>query len=442
MKVLETHYPALDSDSISAIVDKCGIDLSKDLVNANDHGVSDALHEVVDLYGKAQKKRASSVKRAVSSYCAKAREKALAPLEKDVRMPRSINYLERYGALLGIDNRRDVLRGLESTIDLADQIIQDANGVDVSAALVESASRYVDSIMALCAIRVPEAGRDGESQESLKADLVGLSPDELVAASAIHQAFSESLEQVSKSGHFSQELEALQVDGIDFERQLQIAIYAGAEAAESFSRAQALDVAGETCNFERPLDFDDDAVCKAAVDFDAVRDLAAEVRISFNTFSEVVKDNGLFAAFAGENSYGSCNGFHYESWWDDLCFDEYMGKIPGRSTYEDIPTFIEEDEGGDSLETAVSRMREFNKVRYWGLLDDDFQQHVDAFWYGFKKLMLAVNGLFELDLGSFKKYCADVDKAAQSRAYELGLRMDSAQVEGFAGAVKEQREKL
>lgn len=115
---------------------------------------------------------------------------------------------------------------------------------------------------------------------------------------------------------------------------------------------------------------------------------------------------------------------------DDL-FDEYFGEKPGRDVYDDIPTGVEEDEGGDTLERVIERMRKFNGQKYWGLLDDDFSQHVDVFWYGFKKLMENVNGLFELDSRAFGKYCSQVSRTAQESAGELGERMDESQLIAF-----------
>ncbi len=53
-----------------------------------------------------------------------------------------------------------------------------------------------------------------------------------------------------------------------------------------------------------------------------------------------------------------------------------------------FPELVDEAsaEGGDSLEVAVVRMREFNGRRYDGVLDEDPARHVNAFWYGLKKL--------------------------------------------------------
>ena len=41
---------------------------------------------------------------------------------------------------------------------------------------------------------------------------------------------------------------------------------------------------------------------------------------------------------------------------------------------------------------------------------DDITLHIDAFWYGFAKLMQNVNGLYRLDMSGFNEYCEGVVK--------------------------------
>ena len=82
-------------------------------------------------------------------------------------------------------------------------------------------------------------------------------------------------------------------------------------------------------------------------------------------------------------------------------------------------------------------MRSFNEQKYWGMLDDDFQVHVDAFWYGFKKLMVNVNGLFEVDLRAFGNYYDKMRAAAKGKAKTLGMQMDPYQAERFCKEVGE-----
>ena len=47
-------------------------------------------------------------------------------------------------------------------------------------------------------------------------------------------------------------------------------------------------------------------------------ELVELVRASFKTFSQVVRDNGLFAAFSEEGSYSSCSGYIIDTWWTDM----------------------------------------------------------------------------------------------------------------------------
>lgn len=170
-------------------------------------------------------------------------------------------------------------------------------------------------------------------------------------------------------------------------------------------------------------------------------ELVELVRVSFKTFSQVVRDNGLFAAFSEEGSYGSCSGYVIDAWWTDMIEDGYIGLKPGEGEYGDIATDACEDKGGDSLERTIERMHAFNKERYWGMLDDDFSQHVNAFWYGFKKLMENTNALFKVDSQAFSAYLDAVRDQATSAAASLCSRMDHSQVSEFCNEIKKRRQK-
>jgi len=169
-------------------------------------------------------------------------------------------------------------------------------------------------------------------------------------------------------------------------------------------------------------------------------ELVELVRTSFKTFSQVVRDNGLFAAFSEEGSYGSCSGYVFDAWWNDDLEDEYIGLKPGEGKYGDIATDVCEDKGGDSLERTIERMRTFNKQRYWGMFDDDFSQHVNAFWYGFKKLMQNTNSLFKVDMQAFNTYLDAVRDQAKSAA-SFCSRMDHSQVSEFCNEIKKREKK-
>ncbi len=71
-------------------------------------------------------------------------------------------------------------------------------------------------------------------------------------------------------------------------------------------------------------------------------------------------------------------------------------------------------------------------------LDDDFDGHIEAFWYGFKKLMENVNGLYRMNPSAFNQYCNDLAEDAKQATLEAGAAsMDAHQVDEFCKAIEE-----
>lgn len=81
-------------------------------------------------------------------------------------------------------------------------------------------------------------------------------------------------------------------------------------------------------------------------------------------------------------------------------------------------------------------MREFNQLEYWGYLDDDFAEHVVAFWYGFKKLMVFANARCSIDAREFEAQLVAIRSKLCASARVLGQRMDQKQVDEFYEAVQ------
>lgn len=399
---------------------------------------SEALRCIIDSFERGRKDSRNAAMSAVAGYCDKVRTDVLKSLKADRRMPRMINYLERYSALVGMDGRSDVLERLDSTLSLADDILDATGGVDARGALKDAADTYAQGIMHLDGIRIAEADRMPEGEEP-DAELPGFAtptPSEIIRV--MEAAFAGVLGDLP-------EVEVRKIEEVEAAKgreklvgeQIAAAAEAAVRAAEVIVRARAVSVAGAVLAVGQPVGFDGDIEPRLAMDPSRVRELSAEVHKSFGVFKRVVADNGLFAAFASDGSYGACRGARFDWWWEGFFDDEYFGEKPGRKAYGDIPTNVEEDEGGDALEKSIKRMREFNERKYWGLLDDDFSQHVDAFWYGFKKLMESVNGLFELDLRAFGGYCNQISRTVQSSAGDLGERMDDSQLSAFCKEIND-----
>lgn len=406
---------------------------------------SQALRSIINEIGCDRKCVAEHVVDSVSRYCDEARNRALESLVRDSRMPRIINYLERYSVLVGIQDRQTVLKRLLDTIDLADEILESVNDIDVESAMRTAATSYVEGVLRLNGIQVCEADPVLTDFNMEANGLVGFSeaPGALDVSLVIEEAFASVFGGATKPE--TQQIETIEADkGCEkaIEKQIDEAKAKAKAAAMCVCRQNAMSMAGTVFAIDQPSLFEGPVIVKAAKDVKQIRELSTEVRRSFETFTQVVQDNGLFAAFAGENAYGACKGFHSDWWWDDSFCDEFEGEIPGRQMYDDIPTAIEEDKGGDTVEKSIERMRLFNKKKYWGMLDDDFQEHVEAFWYGFKKLMVNVNGLFEIDSRAFDLYCGSVREAAMAKAQTAGMLMDAYQAGRFCEEVSQLVEAL
>lgn len=405
-----------------------------------------ALRSAKEVLGRERINNRNRVVSAVASYCSKARADVLDELKNDKRMPRSINYLERYNALLGMDNRSEVLRRLDQTITKAETILAEVEEIDVDAALTQAAAEYSSQVRKLDGLTIPAA-------EEQIADETIMPPKSLLTRKVasdedfektIEDAFDEAFGALTdEERRHAVAVANRDEHAEDVAAQVLEAVQAAERTAKAALRASAESVAGNAMSMpERPA-FDGSAILCAELDVDEVRELAAEVRKSFRTFKQVVQDNGLFAAFASEGTFGACKGWRFGYWWDDFLYDlsEYEGEIPGRTDVSDIPTDIEEDEGGDTVKRSVERMRGFNKKRYWGMLDDEFDEHVEAFWYGFKKLMEGVNGLYRMNPSSFNQYCNDLAEDAKQAILDAGADVvDSHQADELCKEI-EKREK-
>ena len=377
----------------------------------------------------------------VEAYCDVVKSEVLKGLKHDVRMPSTINYLERYNALVGMQDRKEVLRLIDLTIDAAEKIVQSAAVVDAPAALGDAAFNYAQRVARLNGILVGKPADDASQAPQGFATSQG-EDDETGTAEAAEQAFLAALGDMSPL-----EAEALRMQRDSNARAQKVsakiaeASNAAKSAAAQMRRARAARGEGEAFHVGDIAAFTGKASAEMQHDQAQLLELVELVRTSFKTFSQVVRDNGLFAAFSEEGSYGSCSGYVFDDWWNDDLEDEYIGLKPGEGKYGDIATDVCEDKGGDSLERTIERMRTFNKQRYWGMLDDDFSQHVNAFWYGFKKLMQNTNTLFKVDLQAFNAYLDAVRDQAKSAAVSFCSRMDHSQVSEFCNEIKKREKK-
>ena len=409
---------------------------------------------------------ADEAERAVRAYCGKALEKVAERGVEDPRMPSEINYRERYHAFRSIDERRELLRRIEQTLDLADAAVAGAGALDGDAFLSEQAEWFRESVAALGQLAVAEADDDaagcacaagpGGALAAGDDAAEGYYRDAMdVLMSQADAAFADGLGECDgpdgqAGGACGEAARRAELDRLS-ERLRQAAARAD-ERLEASAAANAAAVGGSKMPLGDLPAYAGRAKCGLRFDPAEVADFGAEVRRAFAKYKQVVMDNGVFAAFSDGSDFGRCNGFSawFQNWddWDmedwDCDLSVYCGDRPGARPQEDIATNIEEDdvEGGDAPERAAEKLRQLNAKRYFGMLDDDYAEHVDAFWYGFRKLMEFASGLYEVKSRPFAKYTGALQDAAVKRARALGVMMDESQLKDFRKQVKRLQRKL
>lgn len=382
-----------------------------------------------------RERRAQAVCRVLDEARSKAYDDMMDELSCDPEMVKPINYVERYNALRSVGDSRVVVQKLELTLDQADALLKRVSASNPASALERAAAAYAKSAMEFSGAEVGEPDDDVSSelidlQRSLGDGLVSASRelgDEI--AQLVRGVFDECATPSSDAVVQAAERErARHLEDGERNRELVDAVLSAIDAVLRAAVENAEQVAGKKLTFDLPDAYTCDVSLGDVSSAEKLGELAREVRRSFATFKEVIADNGVFAAFAGTGSFGNCQG---DIWfWDDEC--EYTGGRPGSRQLEGIECGVEEDRVGDSLERCIERMREFNAREYWGMLDDDFPQHVDAFWYGFEHYMRELGEICRVDMHSFKRYCTDVDGHVRNACWELALRMDDVQAREFA----------
>lgn len=378
------------------------------------------------------------VQRRVREYARAVSASLKDSLSRDRRMPVTINHLERYSTMKAIQDRGKLLARIEQTLALARTAAARAGELDPQGAVEEAAGKYRAGLVEVSRIRVAPVEDEGdeeadvpptsESGEGLLASLMG------DADSAFSdEGFSFDAGAVGDASREARREE--------FEKDLQAAVDRAGDLHARRLAQNARAAVGATVELDDLEKFAGTVEVSARFNAGEVAELADLVDASFKTFSSVVKDNGLFAAFSEGSPFGRCVGFaSWASGWDDwdameYRYDdsEYGGDPIGREYVRSrIPTAIEDvEDDGDSLRISIDRMREFNARRYFGLLDDDFKQHVDAFWYGFGKLMEAANGMFEVDMRSYLRYRDRITSVVAIRCGDLALLMDDGQLAAY-----------
>lgn len=383
-----------------------------------------------------------SAVRAVDGYVRRVEGAALASARKRAGVVGPLQMERRYAAFLRMEDKTELLARLEQTLAFIEVKLR-ANTADrVRAAYDAAGALVLQGAARLSDVRVADAVPLDADLLCTQLEQMRCSADATDLAGMITATFESELAATG-----SQDAGASADDvasDVALERELtnvRGAAQRARLAAQAYRAERAARVAGSTVE---PSSLPELAcvACEAACDAGLLAELLAQVKKSFETYRRVVADGGLFCAFGTGSPHGICSGtsyYDYDSRYDeDVLVGEYDGATRHNVRREvAIPELVEEAsaDGGDSLQVAVARMREFNGRRYDGVLDEDPSRHVNAFWYGLKKLSQYCEAAVRVDERAWDCFIDKVQFAYDDPVGRLAAQMDDKQVAAFVAAV-------
>lgn len=383
-----------------------------------------------------------SALRAVDGYVRRVEGAALARARKQAGIVGPLRMERRYAAFLRMEDKAELLARLEQTLAFIEVKLRANTAARVRAAYDAAGALVLQDAARLSDVRVADAVPLDADLLCTQLEQLRCAADATDLAGMITATFESELSATGSQGAGGS---ASDVAGdVALERKLtnvRGAAQRARLAAQAYRAERAVRVAGSTVE---PSGLPKPAcvACETACDAGKLSELLAQVKKSFETYRRVVADGGLFCAFGSGSPHGICCGTSYLDYDSRLDEDVLVGEYDGATRHTvrrevAIPELVDEAsaEGGDSLEVAVARMREFNGRRYDGVLDEDPARHVNAFWYGLKKLSQYCEAAVRVDERAWDCFIDKVQYAYDEPVGRLAAQMDNKQVAAFVAAV-------
>lgn len=383
-----------------------------------------------------------SAVRAVDAYVRRVEFDALARARKQAGVVGPLQMQRRYAAFLRMEDKAELLARLEQTLAFIEVKLQANTADGVHAAYDAAGALVLQGVARLGDVRVADAAPLDADLLCTQLEQMRCAADVTDLAGMITATFESELSATGSQdagGHVDDV-----ASDVALERELtnvRGAAQRARLAAQAYRVERAARVAGSTVE---PVLLPELAcvACEAACDAGLLAELLAQVKKSFETFRRVIADGGLFCAFGTDSPHGICSGLSYFDYDSRLDEDVLVGEYDGATRHTvrrevAIPELVEEAsaEGGDSLEVAVARMREFNRRRYDGVLDEGPACHVNAFWYGLKKLSQYCEAAVRADERAWDCFIDKVQYAYDDPVGRLAAQMDEKQAAAFVAAV-------
>lgn len=384
-----------------------------------------------------------SAVRAVDGYVRRVEGAALARARKRAGIVGPLRMERRYAAFLRMEDKAELLTRLEQTLAFVEVKLRANTAARVRAAYDAAGALVFQGAARLSDVRVAEAVPLDADLLCTQLEQMRCAADATDLAGMITATFESELSATESQGAAGS---AGDVAGdVALERELtnvRGAAQRARLAAQAYRAERAARVAGSTVGLSG-LPEPACVACETACDAGLLSELLVQVKKSFETYRRVVADGGLFCAFGTGSPHGICCGTSYLDYDSRLDEDVLVGEYDGATRHTvrrevPIPELVDEAsaEGGDSLEVAVARMQEFNGRRYDGVLDVDPARHVNAFWYGLKKLSQYCEAAVRVDERAWDCFIDKVQYAYDEPVGRLATQMDDEQVAAFVAAVE------
>lgn len=384
-----------------------------------------------------------SAVRAADGYVRRVESAALARARKRAGIVGPLRMERRYAAFLRMEDKAELLARLEQTLAFIEVKLR-ANTADrVRAAYDAAGAMVLHDVARLSDVRVVDAVPLDADLLCTQLEQLRCAADATDLAGMITATFESELSATGSQGAGGS---ASDVAGdVALERELtnvRGAAQRARLAAQAYRAERAARIAG---SMVEPVSLPEPArvAIETACDAGELSELLAQVKKSFETYRRVVADGGLFCAFGTGSPHGICCGTSYLDYDSRLDEDVLVGEYDGATRHTvrrevTIPELVDEAsaEGGDSLKVAVARMQEFNGRRYDGVLDVDPARHVNAFWYGLKKLSQYCEAAVRVDERAWDCFIDKVQYAYDEPVGRLATQMDDKQVAAFVAAVE------
>lgn len=402
---------------------------------------------VIEGVEAAERAARESAVQAVDRYVRRVEAESLTRARKQVGVVGPLQMARRYAAFLRMEDKAELLARLEQTLALIEVKLR-ANTADrVRAAYDAAGALVLQGAARLSDVRVVDAVPLDADLLCTQLEQLRCAADATDLAGMITATFESELSATGPrdAGGFAGGVAGDVAGDVALERELtnvRGAAQRARLAAQAYRAERAARVAGSAVE---PMSLPQSAcvACETACDAGELSELLAQVQKSFETYRRVVADGGLFCAFGSGSPHGICRGSSYLDYDSRLDEDVLVGEYDGATRHDvcrevPIPELVDEAsaEGGDSLEVAVARMREFNARRYEGVLDEDPARHVNAFWYGLKKLSQYCEAAVRVDERAWDCFIDKVQFAYDEPVGRLATQMDDKQVAAFVAAVE------